>query len=78
MSVLGQFNETWWLEVDGPTQVKPDWPVIAQENVIPLSQSLYGTLEIVSPDRIEYSVPGFGVAATYQPAPDDYQPRFCI
>ena len=77
MQVLGELNGNWWLYLEGsggPTS--PAWPVYTDDSFIPGTQIVYGTLELVAADRIEYSIPGLGVVAVYEPAPD-YQERGC-
>lgn len=61
IEVLGEFNGKVWLLESEPADA-PDW----RSWVAQYDQHLYGTLRLVRPDRIEYSVPD-GVVAFYAP-----------
>ena len=77
MSDLAKLNGTRWLQVEGPGWPAPTWPMFTNDHSTPRIQIVYGTIELVAPGRIEYSIPGVGAVAAYEPAPPDYQPRGC-
>lgn len=79
MRVLGQLNDTWWLHASGARTPIDAWPTrntsgdfFETGGVI-----VYGTIELTADDRIDYSIPGIGVVATYEPAPSDYTHFIC-
>jgi len=62
------FNEqTWRTDAQLPHEIPPEWPVA--------QQSILGELTLVVAGRIEYTVPGAGVIATY--VPTDETPPGC-
>jgi hypothetical protein len=75
MEILGAFNGRHWWRVDGGADVEtgagdpiPDeWPQAGE--------ALLGTVELVEPDRIEYSLPDIGVVAVYEAR--DQRPPGC-
>jgi hypothetical protein len=77
LRVLGQFNDRWWVLVEGSTVVDPDlaagqvppadWPIAGQ--------AIFGMITLLDDDTINYSIPSGEVIAVYQPATTD--PALC-
>jgi hypothetical protein len=77
LSLLGQFNDRWWILVEGSTVVDPDlgvgneppahWPIAGE--------AVFGMITLVDDDTINYSIPSGEVIAVYQPAATD--PALC-
>jgi hypothetical protein len=69
MGTLGEFNNRWWVLVEGSAEVNPEigagdqppphWP-IAQQAII-------GTITVIDNDTIAYSIPTGETIAHYQP-----------
>ena len=57
-----------WQSTDAPERMDPAWPSRQVRLTFSPGIVVYGVMELVSEDLIEYSVPGFGVVATYQPS----------
>ena len=77
LNLLGQFNDRWWVLVEGSTVVDPDlgagseppahWPIAAE--------TIFGMITLIDDDTINYSIPSGEVIAVYQPATTD--PALC-
>jgi hypothetical protein len=77
LGLLGQFNDRWWILVEGSTVIDPDlgvgneppahWPIAGE--------AVFGTITLVDDHTIHYSIPSGEVIAVYQPATTD--PMLC-
>lgn len=78
MSYLGYINGVHWLLDGEPMQFHDEWPVLVEDYGDGPFRTVFGSIELVSPEWIEYAVDGFGVVAAYAPAPGDYEPYGCM
>lgn len=78
MSYLGYVNGVHWLLEGERMQFSDEWPVLVDDYGDGPFRTVFGTIELVSPEQIEYTVDGFGVVAVYVPAPEDYEPYGCM
>ncbi|HKY46523.1 MAG TPA: hypothetical protein VJQ79_00950 [Acidimicrobiia bacterium] len=76
-SQLGQFNGHFWIG-DTVTGAPAQIPGLVGGDPGHPELTVFGTMELVTAERIEYAVPGIGVVAVYEPASDDYEPRACF
>jgi hypothetical protein len=74
---LGRFNDRYWIG-DLVTTAPELIPGLVGSDAGHPQFTVFGTIELVAPDRIEFSVPGVGLVAVYEPAPDGYVPRACF
>jgi hypothetical protein len=62
-------NQMWEPETPLPDPVPDDWPHRPVEIADGPTGYLYGTIERIAPDTIEFSIDGQGAIATFRPAP---------
>jgi hypothetical protein len=78
MNYLGYINGVHWLLEGEQVQFSDEWPVLVGDYGDGPFRTVFGTIELTSPEQIEYTVTGFGVVAVYVPAPANYDPYGCF